>query len=193
MFWLVFFSMALLFTLNIVLADSKLGTWQESRKLVRIVFSNDLDYAVLRAVSIGATMVSFFTFTLTTVPRDLSRMMQRLRINNAICEALAIALRFLSVFEVNLKALYRTSQIKFVAINPGNRRKFITKSITQMLEAALVMALSQANITGKSLQLRNFTQSKKRHHYPILQNSPSNAFFVILIIINGALSGIALI
>lgn len=180
---IVVFAVFLLFGLNYLLWGSHLGLWKFQEETA-IYFSPRFEYSLSRSLALGSTMLSFFDLTLSTFPRDLARSLERIKISRLICEPLAIALRFLPVFEVSLKMQYRMLLIKSSTRSGSNNHKLSSRLLFILLQAILVMALSQANLTGKSLELRGFNRFRRKHSYNPFKPSLGDFIFFLLSIIN---------
>lgn len=182
---LVSFAILLLFVFNYFLWDSNLGQWKGNNVYYKnILLSHRMDYSLVRALALGSTMLSFFDFTLSTYPRNIARALERIKFSRLICEPIAIALRFLPTFEVNIKMLFRIFLIKYKSSDGKTRLTEGIKNFVILLQSILIMALSQANLTGKSLTLRGFNTRGRKHIYVFLKPELGNYIFIILIILN---------
>jgi len=180
---IVAFAVCLLFGLNYILWGTHLGLIKLSQE-TNIYFSKRFEYSFSRSLALGSTMFSFFNLTLSTYSRDLARSLEYFKISRLICEPLAIALRFLPVFEVNLKMQYRMLLIKYGTTNATSNLKLRGKILFILLQAILIMALSQANLTGKSLELRGFNRCRRKHSYNPFQPFFGDYIFIFISIIN---------
>src|SRR4029077_18432602 len=156
----------LLFALNVGLAGSALGRWG-GIPLAPGSYHSVVPDAGTKALRVAATSLSLIVLTLSTIPRDLARRLERLRLPVWFTETLAIALRFLPLFEINLRMLLRSATVQFTFGQGRGRRSFlqIRRGMKDLLVSIIVMALSQASITAQSLELRGFDARRKRSQY----------------------------
>jgi energy-coupling factor transport system permease protein len=158
---------ALLLALNWLFAGSAIGRWSTH------VPAGAVDSPLRRLASaappslrIAITMLAFVSVTLSTIPRDLARSLATLAAPPWFTEPMAIAFRFATVFEINLRMLLRG-----VAIVNAHGQRTVSlrqraRNLRTVLVSLLVMALRQANITGLSLELRGFSIHSARTRYP---------------------------
>ena len=152
----------LLFSLNILFSSTGLRKWGNA------VSGQAAESAVLdattKAFRVATTALAFFVFTLSTVPRDLARGLEIMRVKSWLTEPLAIALRFLPVFEVNLRMLNRVALTRFPR-SPKVNAVSSLRYVRALAAGMLILALSQANVTSASLTLRRFDARSPRAQY----------------------------
>jgi len=158
---LVITTSILITTLNYLFWGSAIGSIGPVSHLSMPIFSARVDYSLSRGFGIATTMLSLFCLLLSTYPRELARSFEKAHVNRRFCEPLAIALRFLLVFEVAIKVQSRIARMRGHAYQSPKLR----------LRAFIILALSQANITEKSLKIYGFDPLRRKHDYSALSLS----------------------
>jgi energy-coupling factor transporter transmembrane protein EcfT len=160
--WMVALLGVLLFCLNLLFTTTALRNWGEG-SLARPL-ADALAESGVKALRISATALAIFVFTLSTVPRDLARRLETFRIPSWFTEPLAITLRFLPVFEVNLRMLIRVLATRMPRVERFSLSSMLRR-FGMLIKGTLVLGLSQANVTSASLSLRHFHARVRRQTY----------------------------